>query len=163
MARRLGAGAAAASALFLLFACRPPHPTDAALRATFARHRLDFERLLGMFHGDAGLTRVGSGFTRPEDPSTVGVSAARLAEYHRLFGALGLADGIERGPGDEIWFRASSSGLAISGSGKGFVWTRSSPDPLVDRLDGYRSADGRSFTAYSRIDGDWYLVYDFED
>jgi hypothetical protein len=152
----------AALTLCGLAGCGPDHPTDAALRARFTAHRAEFERLRQMFDADAGLSRVGSDFTRPEDPASVGVGAARLAGYRSLFAVLGLADGIERGPEDEIWFRASSSGLSVSGSAKGFVWTASIPDPLVDRLDGY-SEDGHSFTAYSRIDGNWYLVYDFED
>src|SRR5262249_22065761 len=88
-----------ACAAFSIAGCLDPppthHPTDAALVDNFAAHRAEFETLLAMFDADRELGRVGDGFTRPDDPSTVGVSAERIATYHRLFDALGLRDGIE--------------------------------------------------------------------
>jgi hypothetical protein len=147
------------------------HPSSAGLIQRWRDHRNELEETLKMFLADKELGRVAPTFTRPEDPSTIGISAERIARYRMLLSSAGISDGIEGyGRKDDIWFRVSDRGLSISGSAKGIAWrtaTPESPKILVDDLDAYLAkmfpGHHRSFTAYQRIEGNWYLYYDYED
>jgi hypothetical protein len=144
--------------------CSSKHPSDASMAANFQSHKTEFEELLQMFKGDKGLGRVAYDFTRPANPGEVGVSPQRLVEYRRLFDRLKLSAGVEGyGDKDQVWFIASTQGLSVSGSSKGFAYLTKPPSLQVVELDGYRSADGKSFQAFRHIEGNWYLYLDYED
>lgn len=150
--------------LLVLSGCRAQHPKDEDLLQRFRTHRQEFEQLLQMFREDKGLGRVAPDFTRPANTNEVGVTKERIDEYRRLFRTLGLSAGIEGyGERDAVFFYASTQGLSVSGSSKGFAYLTKRPALLVDQLDGYRSPDGRSFSAFRHIEGNWYLQLDFED
>jgi hypothetical protein len=157
---------------------RVVHPGDAELLERFRSHREELEALVRMFEEDAGLGRVGANFTRPEDPGRVGVSAQRIREYRRLCAAVGAPDCIEGydatfdrlygavEPGrseskDPIWIHLSGLGLSISGSSKGFVYSPNPSFPVVADLD--LVSPTRSGTWLRRIEGAWYLYYEYED
>jgi hypothetical protein len=152
-------------------ACGARHPPDAQLIARFHRERASFETLKDMFLAEKTLGRIAPTFTRPVDffsahalPPETTVSVQRLAEYRILFQRLGLESGIEGYDAkEEIFFHASSSGLSISGSSKGYAYLAHAPPLVVPDLDRYWSSDGQSFTAFRHIDGRWYLYFDFED
>jgi hypothetical protein len=80
---------------------------------------------------------------------------------------LGLSAGIEGYcEKDAILFYASTKGLSVTGSTKGYAYLKKVPEnseKLVNSLDDYWSPDGKSFTAYRRIEGNWYLYFDYED
>jgi len=152
------------------------HPTDEALLVTFTHHRGELEKLVEMFQADRGLGRVGSTFTRPEDPAKVSVTPERIAEYRRLCAVVGATDCIEgydadynalygqKHPGvkkDPIWIHVSGVGLSISGSTKGYYYSPSPPSNVVSSLEGLRLT--RSDTWLRHIDGAWYLYFDYED
>jgi hypothetical protein len=147
------------------------HPTDDQLIARFKRERASFERLRDMFVADRTLGRVAPDFTRPVNffsggplPSDPPVTSQRLAEYHGLFEHLGLESGVEGyDDKEEIFFHASSMGLAVSGSSKGYAYLASRPALMTNSLDDYWSPDGTSFTAFRPIEGRWYLYFDYED
>lgn len=140
------------------------HPKDAELLENFQTHKAGFNQLLQMFFADKGLGRVAYDFTRPEDLRTVGVSSERLSEYKKLFRKLDLSAGIEGyNEKDYIWFHASTQGLSVTGSGKGYAYLKERPPLVVDDLDTYWSKDGRSFTAFRHIEDNWYLYFDYED
>ena len=156
------------------------HPTDAELLKRFRDHRAELEQLIRMFESDKGLGRVGSNFTRPENPAEVGISTERIEEYHRLCSAVGAANCIEGydaayyrlvgspewglPAGEEknpIWIHVSAIGLSISGSSKGFLYSRNPPFEEVPDLD--RWMPESSGTRIRHIEGPWYLYYDYED
>ena len=144
--------------------CSSKHPSDKVLLSEFQSHKAEFDKLLQMFLTDKGLGRVAYSFTRPENLNEIGISEQRLREYRDLFDELSLSAGIEGYDEKEaIWFHASTYGLSVSGSSKGFAYLTKPPQLVVDSLDGYRSKDGRSFTAFRHIEGNWYLYYDYED
>lgn len=117
-----------------------------------------------MFLTDRGLGRVAYDFTRPENPGAIGISRERLGAYRRLFDKLDLSAGIEGyDEKDIVWFHASTYGLSVTGSGKGYAYVKERPKLVVGNLDTYWSADGRSFTAFRHIEGNWYLYFDYED
>ena len=95
----------------------PPHPTDAAMLAQFARVRPSLEKIVGMIAQDPGIERLAPDFTRPEPPP---IAPERLADYRARLHAAGIAHGLSH-YGDTIEFIVSTQGLAISGSGKSFV------------------------------------------
>jgi hypothetical protein len=147
------------------------HPSSAALIQQWRDHHEEFDEALQMFLGDKKLGRVAPDFTRPDDPSTIGVPADRIGRYRSLLSAAHVSAGIEGyDPKDEVWYRVSTRGLAISGSSKGIAWRSTPPEPphlLVDDLDAFLAktfpGHPKSFTAYQRIEDNWYLYYDYED
>ena len=144
--------------------CSSKHPTDQSLIDNFQSHKSEFNQLLQMFRADRSLGRVAYDFTRPANPQDIGISQQRLAEYRALFDQLDLSAGIE-GYDEKglVWFHVSTQGLSVTGSGKGFAYLKESPPLVVDSLDTYWSKDGRSFTAFRHLEGNWYLYFDYED
>ena len=151
-------------AIALISGCSSRHPTDQSLIDNFQSHKSEFSQLLQMFLADKGLGRVAYDFTRPANPQDIGISQQRLAEYRALFDRLDLSAGIEGyDEKDLVWFHASTQGLSVTGSSKGFAYLKEPPKLVVEKLDNYWSKDGRSFTAFRHIEGNWYLYFDYED
>ena len=120
-----------------------------------------FDRLLVMINEDRGLERVDVDWTDPDDPSKIGVSAERIAEYRRMMRRIGVARGFYAfEPRNEISFLAFASGLSINGVSKGYVWSRNRPAadiPVVDSLDALWQGGGRHVWSYRHVEGPWYL------
>ena len=141
-----------------------PHPKDDALIQNFEAHEADFERLLTMLRADRKLERVDDTWTRPKDPSTIGVTPKRIKAYRKLFSTLGIPRGFYAFHDPERFtLLASTRGLSVTGSDKGYAYMAQKPDLVVTNLDTYWSEDGQSFTAYRHIKGSWYLYFDYED
>lgn len=140
------------------------HPKDSELINNFQAQKADFEKLLQMFLSDKDLVRVAYDFTRPADIQSIGVNEQRINEYRELFRKLNLSAGIE-GYGDKeiVTFYVSTQGLSVTGSSKGYAYTKNYPQLVVDDLDTYQPAGGKSFTAYKHIEGNWYLYLDYEN
>ena len=164
--RKISGGLVAGLILLILCsACSSAkHPSDQALIENFQSHKSEFNQLLQMFLADKGLGRVAYDFTRPENPQTVGITRERLKVYRGLFDELDLSAGIEGyEEKDVVWFHASTYGLSVTGSGKGYAYLKERPKLVVDNLDTYWSQDGRSFTTFRHLEGNWYLYLDYED
>lgn len=151
------------------------HPTDAEMIRKFQEHRDEFDELITMFRSDRNLGRVGPNFTRSatgapgpggdaQGSGDIGVTSDRLNDYLSRFAKLGIRAGIE-GYNDKeyIYLHVSSQGLSITGTSKGYAYISKPPDRIVENLDTYWSEDGRSFSAYRRMEGNWYLYFDYED
>lgn len=95
----------------------PPHQSDAAMLAQFAKVRPALEELVVMIRQDSAIQRLAPDFTRP-DPAPI--PPERLADYRQRLQRAGVAHGFSH-YGDTIEFIVSTRGLAISGSGKSFV------------------------------------------
>lgn len=150
--------------LILLTGCSSKHPSDRELIDNWKTHQAEFEQLHQMFLADKGLDRVGHDFTWPSDPAQIGVTPARLSEYRQLFQNLNLTAGIAGGGAKEIvMFIASTKGLSVTGSSKGYAYAIAKPPLVVEDLETYWSKDGRSFAAFKHIEGNWYLYFDYED
>ena len=144
------------------------HPSSASLQKQWGDHRADLEKLVTMIKADKALQRVAPDFTRPENLTSAGIDAKRLDEYRRLFKHTGVKNGIESyGEKDMVWFHVSSLGLSVSGSGKGIAYVEGEPEGIMPDLDAHilkaHKERARSFTAFQRLEGDWYLYYDYED
>jgi len=143
--------------------CGSSHPSDASLLANFENHEEDFETLLNMLREDKKLRRVDEDWTDPDDLSMIGVSEGRIRDYRALFAKLRVPRGFCAHHGPEVFtLIASTYGLSVSGSSKGYEYREEAPDQVVADLDSYWS-NGDSFRAYRHIDGNWYLYFDFED
>lgn len=134
-----------------------PHPTDEVMVRNFLDHEKDFDRLAAMAKQDAKMERIAADFTRPEsEPS---FTKERWDEYRLLFKKLGLDAGIEREgelPGALICI-ASTRGLSITGSGKGYACLPQEPTPLVDSLDHVTIEIKENELVCKKIKGNWYL------
>jgi hypothetical protein len=128
-----------------------PHPTDAELIRQFSAQRTALEELRRMFTEDGGDGRIASDFTRG-----ITLSSDRWHAYQTRFADLHMPLGIEGyRKCDCVEFIVSASGLAVSGSAKGFYYSASSPAPIVDQLDN----PGDARILYRHIEGNWYLFY----
>ncbi len=140
------------------------HPSDDVLLQEFAEHEAEFEKLVAMLRADKKLERVDEDWTRPGDPTSIGVMPARIREYRDLFSKLSIPRGFHAFHDPENFtFFASTQGLSVTGSAKGYAYLQKVPDLMVADLGAYWSADGKSFTAYRWIKGNWYLYFDHED
>ena len=108
---------------------------------------------------DKGLSQVFGDRTYPEDPATVGVSPARIAEYRRLLKELGIEGGI-LAPTDKksVELMSSTRGFVTHGSRKGYLYTEEKVDEVVADLDQV-SASGVG-SGLRRIEGNWYLLFE---
>ena len=151
--------------LLVLGGCgKSDHPKDDALISNFKRNELDFDRMVTMLREDKELERVDDTWTKPDDPASIGVTKERIDSYRALFSKLGIPRGFYAFHDPERFtLLASVHGLSISGSAKGYAYLVQKPDLVVGSLDEYWSPDGKSFTAYRHIKGNWYLYFDYED
>lgn len=155
----LAVAALALGALLLLPGSSGP-PSDAEMIRNLEARRAVFDRLVVMIREDKRLERVDDDWTRPEDPAAIGVPPERIAEYRRLFAAAGVPRGfVSYDGGAAITFIAYTFGLSVSGCAKSYVYSKSTPEDLVDGpLDSYH---GQSRTLVRRaIGSDWYLEFD---
>ena len=140
------------------------HPSDIDLITNFERKKSNFVDLIMMIQSDKGLERVDEDWTRPSDPLSIGIIPERIARYRQLMDELKIARGFESSLDPTvITLIASASGLSISGSAKGYVYSEIVPNNLVSDLDNYLASDGKSFVAYRHIEGHWYLYLEIED
>ncbi|HNV68660.1 MAG TPA: hypothetical protein PKO06_03100 [Candidatus Ozemobacteraceae bacterium] len=141
-----------------------PHESDAALIARFQQQRRSFETLRAMIASDTGLERVDDTWTSPKDPATIGITPQRIAEYRRLFNHIGTPRGIEAYDPTRSSFRllASTQGITVSGSGKGYLWSTEPPSPLLSELDSALASHSKPFFGYRHLEDRWYLFLEID-
>ena len=147
----------------LIAGCGPNHQNDKKLIDNFTAHEGEFEKLVLMLRTDKKLKRIDDTWTSPEDTTSVGVTRERVAEYRSMFSTLGIPRGfVASHDPEDFQFIASTAGISVSGSCKGYCYRESAPsapDRILSDLNGYRAAHLRPFTAYRHIKGKWYLYY----
>lgn len=153
----------------LLFSCSDkPHLPDNALEDIFRQHEADFNKLIDMSNADSRVVRIAPDFTRlennynwPRPESELGFSKARWDEYRQLFKNLGLEQGITR-PTDNpdlILLTASSRGLSVGGSLKGYAYSTKELSPQVNSLDHIPLNLSNGRPIYKPVKEHWYLYY----
>lgn len=142
------------------------HPSDADLESIFWRREAEFNELVSMSNFDSKVVRIAHDFTwlennasYPRPDSELGFSKGRWEEYRRLFRTLELEDGIARAKQPEVVrLIASSEGMAIGGSSKGYVYSPEDLSPLAESLNSYSELPHNK-PVYKKITGNWYLYY----
>ena len=138
-------------------------PSDQQLLANFSRHHAEFNQLASMAQVDKGLERVDSDWTRPDDPQTISVSPARIAEYRRLLSRAGTPRGFQTvgGTGSMEFFYWLTGSAISSDTDKGYAYMTKPPANVLNSLDQCQPFDNKSVEAYRHIEGNWYLIYDY--
>jgi hypothetical protein len=149
-----------------------PHRSDQSLVAVFNAHRGDFDQLISMVNADRNLVRIAPDFIwttqtarwpRPE--RELGITPQRWKDYRRLFGLLQLTEGVER-QGDDpravVYLLASTSGLAIGGSIKGYARSDSVLTPQCQTLDTPPKSNEEDGVCFKALVRGWYLYYEWE-
>lgn len=144
-----------------------PHPSDETLLENFRKHEADFNRLVGMSEVDSKVIRIADDFTWldsnanwPRPDSEVGFSRERWDEYRRMFGALGLKQGLLRPlDTDAVYLIASSEGKLTGGSSKGYAYSTKPLSPLSDSLDHVAPELRNQQTLYKKLGANWYLFH----
>lgn len=152
-----------------LSACSLVHASDRRMISWFRRNEALFNRLAEMARSEPIVRRIAADFLKTEtetfDHPQVpdGFTIERWNDYRRLFTKLRLEEGIGFWNRDMISLYATSFGIVVSGSTKGYVWSARPPKPLVSSLDPPLPAEGKlpgdDYTAYQAIDGNWYLFF----
>jgi len=147
------------------------HPSDGQMISNFFTHETEFDTLVKMVSEDQQVSRIAYDFTwlkdnlswpRPE--SELGFTKERWDQYRLLFRKLGLAAGILKNSNGSIFFLASTKGLSISGSMKGYVHSDENLEPQVSSLDNISGKiKEREIPAdtpiYRKIKDNWYVYY----
>lgn len=137
-------------------------PGDSYLEQIFRENKADFEKILRMSSEDAAVTRIAYDFTHvsgigsSSDSGEIGFSEERWDEYKTLFKKLKLEKGINREEDGTVAFFAFSRGLAVSGLGKGYLFTKRNKDCSATSLDDLELYRDRHFIC-KKIDENWYL------
>jgi hypothetical protein len=153
---------------WLFLSTRAPHPTDAVLIGRFERSRPAFEELRQLFEVDAALWRLtpDTEYGFPAQPGAFPVPLAligpeRRGRYRRLLAELELIQIDGDAARDQITLPASSRGLMIGGSSKGYTYLRRPPGQVIADLSGYAPQRGeRAGTGFRPLGGGWYLFVD---
>jgi hypothetical protein len=155
--RRLAALATLVALGFLATACAP-RPSDDALRQSFIAHRSEFNALVAMILYDKSLNRVDEDWTAPADVASIGLDAARIADYRRRLVAVGCPRGFSYDPkSGPINFVAWSTGFVTGGASKYIAFRPAPPTQLVDNLDSYHATSRGAIDVYRSLDDSWYL------
>ena len=110
---------------FLLLIMRPNHPSDGELIENYEKNKAGFDGLVRKIQEDKGIQRIGSNWTLPEDTESVGITKHELKEYRKTFKQLDIPSGFCNYGKNGILFIASTYGLSISGSTKGYFYSES--------------------------------------
>jgi hypothetical protein len=139
------------------------HPSVAKLERLYFKNKTSLTNIVTMVHQDKALTRVAPGFTRPENPQTVGVSSNRVAEYRRLLRRAGITHGFESRVNDEtIEFIVSTWGFSVSGSVKGLAYVKNPKSvKVVKDLKAVEGHPGGDVEAFQHIEGNWYIYFEY--
>lgn len=139
-----------------------PHKTDAEMIQHFHENKAGFESLLEMVREDQQkvgdrLFRIDHDWNEPNDLDSYGVGPERISEYRRLFKELGVPRGFYAYDQDTYLFVASSVGIAVSGSSKGYVWSGKPLERIINSdLDEFQRSKRQHFLCRP-IEGNWYL------
>lgn len=148
----------------LVTSCVNSHPTDEAMIRNFSAHKRDFQELVTMIQSDRGLRRVDDNWTDPSEPTTIGVTPERIADYRRRFASCGVPRGFYSfQSGSNIEFIATAFGLCTGGSGKGYAYLTTPPTETVPSTDTYRTVRRGAYKVYRHIEANWYIAYDYDD
>jgi hypothetical protein len=150
--------------LCALGGCGRAPATDEALVQDFYRHREVFHDLVEMISSDKKLYRVDEDWTEPRDPSGVGVSKERIAQYRRLLRRIGCRRGFIAYPTRPgIFFVRSTKGLATGGASHGICYLEVPPVSVVTNALSYRPNHTNSYEVFRHIEGRWYVYSEYDD
>jgi hypothetical protein len=151
-------------AFFLLWVGRTKrHPSDAALKGSFLKNKTDFGTLVTMSNEDKRVVRIATDFTWLDTDGSwprkeIGFTEERWKSYRTLFWKVGVFDGIVR-PVDypsAIFFLASTVGLVVNGSTKGYVFSTAPVSPIQQSLEDDPGKVPRGYV-FEPIAPNWYL------
>lgn len=115
-----------------------------------------------MTQADKGLQRVDYDWTDPSNPQAIGVSPARVSIYRHLLDSVQCHRGFNAYQNHGIEFQYWGHGSAISDDeDKGYAYLAAPPKETLNSLDDCRPDKKNELQAYRRIEGCWYLYYDY--
>ncbi len=152
-------------------------PTTEELINNYQKNKTEFNNLAEQIQIDQkkGLERVDDTWTRPTDVQSIGLTDQDIVIYRDEFKKLSIPRGFYSFP-DRIIFLAHTSGISVSGSSEGYLYSIEEPQnyfkencgyslkPFKD-LREYKGCNGytRSYTIYQQIDKNWYVYEEVED
>jgi len=164
-------------ALFAITLLINKAPTEEELIRNYNTNKTEFNNLVKRIQIDQkiGLERVDDDWTRPENVTSIGLTEQDIVNYRNDFRNLNIPRGFYAFS-DRIDFIAHTSGLSISGSSEGYLYSTIEPKNYFKKNCGYslkpfndlREYKGckgytHSYTIYQPIDKNWFIYKDYED
>jgi hypothetical protein len=134
-----------------------PHRPDSEMLAHFYQHEHEFEQLAQALLTEEEIRVVypDSGSCQPVQPETISEQAMERCEaYVALFQKLGFGWAYS-GP-EPLFLTISTSGLSVSGSSKGYLYTSNPQGTIVEDTDQW---DGRTQMQLRPIKQNWYIFF----
>jgi len=138
-----------------------PAPSDDEMIGHFKAFRVTYERLVQMLIEDKKLTSVSPDQTDPANPSSAGVTAARIVKYRQLLEQVGAHEGCQRWFGGYKVHHWDFGSLMGEARMKGYIYLTKPPRKSRRSLDSFDPTGNDTEDAYRHISGNWYLVYEF--
>ncbi len=137
------------------------HPSDEQLIQVYGQQKNELNRLVEMFQDESNnLTVVfsrGNGQCRVVGDYELvrATDHSKCQEAARLLKTLGF----QRVDGGQGWLMvtASASGLSVSGSSKGYVYSTTPPGHIVDDTDTYQPYNE---IVFRHIEDNWHIFYE---
>ena len=158
----LACGFLAAGAIGCAFLSAAPdllfrrHPSDQDLIENYHHHRDEFNLLALMLQNETYplvISPDGKGKCQVEGQKWILASEHdRCRQYVRLLNLLDLDLAVAGR--DPVWLYISRSGISISGSSKGYVYSTERLAELVEDTD---TSDPYEDTVYRHVEGSWYI------
>jgi hypothetical protein len=132
-------------------------PKDNYLMTIFAEHSDWFNTIANLVRADPRFLEINQEPTTWDRVHEEGLPPTEIALYADVLQKLGANEELTSFDGQACLIMADITyGLFDNGVIKGYVWSPSSPTPLVEDLDRW-SSDSTATTAYRHVAGDWYL------
>ena len=140
--RRVSTAIALVAILGTCVQCLPIPPPDWCMTFNFRRHRAGFEQIVAMTKTEkSGVYTIAMEWTHPSwGLLSSSFTRARWDEYRALLSTTGVKRIDFQGNEDAVAFHYWGWGLAVSGVGKGYLYSPKTPDRVVDadRIPGRR-------------------------
>ena len=124
------------------------HPTDQQLTDNYLKYKADFDALAKMMDSESEIGGIDKDSCYIPNEKKSPATSKRCDEYKRILKSIGLLNAYTNRDPDVL--EVSSSGLGISGSEKGYFYTKQAhPTPPSSEYHNLR-----------QMDGHWW-IYDF--
>jgi len=149
--------------LFFL-SCNTKTPPDEELIKNFYNKKKILDRLVFLFEQEKNIRKIDLDFVSPSGT----LEKKKLNFYHNLLKQANIQQINGFGDKSEINFIYYTSGLSISGTSKGYTYSKLPPDLIVNNLDEYYIYQRKkntflSYFAYRHITDKWYLRHIVDD
>ena len=136
------------------------HPTDEQLIQNFEQHKSEFQKLANLLMAEKELLVIlpDSGQCQYTNLKSISIGDnPSCAHFVQIFRDLGLDWAYTGNGNSDLWLTVSTSGLAVSGSSKGYYYAVDGIPSYTKIVENTDKADGNELLRH--IEGNWYIFF----